>query len=102
MLRAGHILNALWPLAVDVNRFPTMAAGATKIRFERVIVVIGLHLDFQVKWRWRNKPRHVTHVASVAFGAVYATTLWYPVQLDEHRNALSDYDSQACLCSLLN
>ena len=68
MLRAGHVLDALRSVAVDVHSLPALASSATEIRLERVIV-IGSHLDFQ-------KNRHVKHVVNVADCALFATSLW--------------------------
>jgi len=66
MFGTGHILNCLWPIAVDLDRLPATAKSATEIRFERVVIIIGPYRDFNIK-SW-----HVTHEVSVVTATPFA------------------------------
>jgi hypothetical protein len=51
MIWTGHILNCLWPIAVDLDRLPATAQSATEIRLVRVII-FGPNFDLNDSDKW--------------------------------------------------
>ena len=86
MFGTGHILNCLWPIAVDLDRLPATAKSATEIRLERVVIIIAPYFDFQVNRFRRNKTWHVMHPLSVVTSVLFARSLWCFARIGSIRN----------------